>query len=186
MTIDVVDVMSRYHFVNQEADMNVQLHEAVRHGSEKARIWKICDELYAKRGAPPSGREVAKIYLAQGGDNEGTARTQCSRWKKELARRLPVAPPDGETGNPEDYVPLTVSADGAVTLPASMRVAMMLDDDGRVTARVVDGELRLISPRAALRQVQRLIAERDAGTGSAVDELIAERRAEAQRESRSH
>ena len=49
-------------------------------------------------------------------------------------------------------------------------------------ARVVDGELRVLTPKAALRSLQRMVREASPGGVSMVDELIAERRAEARRE----
>lgn len=53
----------------------------------------------------------------------------------------------------------------------------MLDRDGRVTASVVDGELRVISPLAAVRQVQRMAQNYKKPGESVVDEFLAERRA---------
>ena len=53
---------------------------------------------------------------------------------------------------------------------------------GTVTARVDDGELRLMTPQAALRRARALVQGFDTGEGSPVDELIRERRAEASRE----
>jgi bifunctional DNA-binding transcriptional regulator/antitoxin component of YhaV-PrlF toxin-antitoxin module len=79
-------------------------------------------------------------------------------------------------------VHLTVAADGRLLIPAEMRRAMHLDASGRVTARVVDGELHLITPRTALRRL-RAIARRLAPDGDAVvDEFIAEKRREAELE----
>ena len=60
------------------------LHRSVRSGSEKARIWQLCDELLERTGRVPSGREVVDLYVAEGG-NEGTGFTQYSHWKKALA-----------------------------------------------------------------------------------------------------
>jgi hypothetical protein len=152
-----------------------------RSGSEKARIWAICDRLYAERGALPSGREVVDIYKAEGG-KEGTGFTQYSHWKK--ARISARAAEDRDAGEPGDvdFAQLSVRPDGALVLPPEMRAAMLLGPEGRVSARVEDGELRVIAPMAMIRKVQRLVAERDQGSGSVVDELIAERRAEARRE----
>lgn len=79
-------------------------------------------------------------------------------------------------------VALQIGADGRVLIPAELRRQMKIDASGRLTARMVDGELRLISPMAALDQFHRYIAEHDIGTGSVVDELIADRRVEAERE----
>ncbi len=75
-----------------------------------------------------------------------------------------------------------MGADGRVLIPVELRRQMKIDPGGKLTASVVDGELRLISPPVALEQLWRHVRENDQGTGSAVDELIAERRAEAARE----
>jgi bifunctional DNA-binding transcriptional regulator/antitoxin component of YhaV-PrlF toxin-antitoxin module len=77
---------------------------------------------------------------------------------------------------------LQVDTDGRVTIPAELRSQMLADKAGPLIAEIVDGELRLISPKAALRKTKRLMAEQDWGTDSAVDQLILERRAEALRE----
>ncbi|WP_162150314.1 hypothetical protein [Asticcacaulis sp. AC460] len=58
----------------------------------------------------------------------------------------------------------------------------MIGEDRRLTGELVDGELRLISPAMALKKLQDMIQAVDTGTGSIVDELIADRRAEAARE----
>ena len=77
---------------------------------------------------------------------------------------------------------LKIAVDGRIVIPAAARAAMELDEDGTVTATLhEDGELRIISYRAAIRRVQAFIKAHDKGTGSVVDELIAERRAAAER-----
>jgi hypothetical protein len=68
-----------------------------------------------------------------------------------------------------------------VIIPAAARAAMRLAGNGVVTARLENGELRLISPAVALARLQNLVRQH-AGGRSLVDELIAERRAEAERE----
>lgn len=159
------------------------LYEGVRPGSEKARIWQICDELYAERGIIPSGREVADIYKAEGG-NEGTGFTQYSHWKKALAEKN-AGTEQGETPNlpgSVDFRALSISPDGALLLPADIRRAMALDRDGRVTVQVRDGELTVISPLAAVKRLQRKAQELVPGSVFVSDELIAERRAEAAQE----
>jgi bifunctional DNA-binding transcriptional regulator/antitoxin component of YhaV-PrlF toxin-antitoxin module len=77
---------------------------------------------------------------------------------------------------------LTIGADGRVVIPAEMRRAMGIDRSGVVTARVVEGELRMLAPSVALERDRARIRAFDKGQGSPVDELIAERRAEAERE----
>lgn len=76
---------------------------------------------------------------------------------------------------------LQIGADGRVLIPLELRRQMKLDAGGRLTASIVDGELRLISPQAALEQLQRLFAPLRDGP-SLVDDLIAARRAEVARE----
>lgn len=172
--------------------MSEQLHQTVRAGSQKARIWEICDTLLRERGAVPSGREVVDRYVAEGG-NEGTGFTQFSHWKRALSASggdpeqvggladAPVAfEPQAEAQ--DGYFPLRVTADGSLFVPSALRDAMMLDPDGRVTAHVEDGELRIISPLAAIRRIQRIAQGHRKPGESVVDELIAERRAEAMRE----
>ena len=82
----------------------------------------------------------------------------------------------------DDPVPLQIGVDGRVLIPVDLRRQMKIDDSGRLTARIVDGELRLISPSIALEQFHRYIQSQGLTGGSIVDELIAERRAEAARE----
>lgn len=155
------------------------LHRTARIGSEKARIWQICDELLAHTGKVPAGRDVVAIYVAEGG-NEGTGFTQYSHWKKELMAQRQAA---GEEPLPDEpgtlpFRPMTVTSEGHLVLPDDVRRAMLLDADGRVTLSVVDGELRVISPLAAVRQLQRRAAGLVAPGTLVSDELVAERRAE--------
>lgn len=90
------------------------------------------------------------------------------------------AQPDGP-GNVESQK-LRIAEDGRVVIPADMRRAMLVDETGMITARVVDGELRVLTPEAALRSLQRMVREAVPEGVSLADELIAERRAEARRE----
>lgn len=96
------------------------------------------------------------------------------------AERARSVQPDGP-GNVESQN-LRIADDGRVVIPAEMRRAMLVDETGTITARVVDGELRALTPKAALRSLQRMVREASPGGVSMADELIAERRAEARRE----
>jgi len=151
------------------------LHETIRDGSEKRRIWTICDRLHAERGRIPSGREVVDIYVAEGG-NKGTGFTQFSHWKKALEEVRPDAPHTVEPGF-ADPIALAIDGQGRLTVPPGMQAAMLLGTDGKITARVEDGELRVIAPRVAIRRAQE-IARKYAKPGeNVVDEFLAERRA---------
>ncbi|WEX07692.1 AbrB/MazE/SpoVT family DNA-binding domain-containing protein [Chelativorans sp. AA-79] len=79
---------------------------------------------------------------------------------------------------------LKIDSAGRIVIPAEMRAAMMVEPGDTVTAEVVEGEFRIVSPAVALKRVQAFAKEfRAKNPGvSVVDELIAERREEARRE----
>ena len=77
---------------------------------------------------------------------------------------------------------IRILADGRMVIPAKMRSAMLIDEGGYLTARVVEGELRVLTPKAAVFRLQRRLREQVPEGVSVVDELIAERRTEARRE----
>ena len=154
-------------------------------GSATARVWEIADEVVRKTGAIPTGRQVVDIYVAEG-FHESTGFTQFSHWKKAHRDHFKRGAADGATTQTDPSsttsMQLTVGVDGRVVIPSEMRTAMRIGADGRITARVVDGELRVIAPAVAIRRVQALVRATIPGGASLADELIAERRAEAHRE----
>ena len=58
-----------------------------------------------------------------------------------------------------------------------MRKAIALGDDGRVTARVEAGELRLVTPAVAVQQIQARMRNYKKPGESIVDQFLADRRA---------
>jgi len=141
------------------------------------RVWEIADELSARLGRQASRADVIERAIAEG-INERTASTQHSQWKRSYEHgqsrwgvsEAPAAPFQSF---------LTVGSDGRVLIPAELRRAMKLGPDGRVNVELVEGELRLFSPAIALEKLQRYVLGNDQGHGSAVDDLITQRRAEA-------
>lgn len=76
-----------------------------------------------------------------------------------------------------------IGAGGRVVIPAEFRNALGLHEGDEVLISCDGGEVRLSTITERVRRVQRFIAERiPPGGPSIVDELIAERRAEAARE----
>jgi len=71
---------------------------------------------------------------------------------------------------------------GRLVIPAPYRKALGLQTGDEVVLRLVDGELRVMSRRAAIKQVQDLIRSRGGEGRLLSEELLAERRAEAARE----
>lgn len=81
---------------------------------------------------------------------------------------------------------LTASPDGRVTIPAQLRRAAGIEPGQRLVAYVEDGRVVLEEWGHLLRRVQERVAAATGGhPGSAVDALIADRRAEATQEDAS-
>lgn len=89
---------------------------------------------------------------------------------------------DAESGlRSVPHARLKIDGAGRVVIPAEMRAAMLVKPGDTVTAEVVDGEFRIVSPDVALkrfRAVGREWRKRNPGV-DLVEELIADRRAEA-------
>jgi len=87
---------------------------------------------------------------------------------------------------PDDVLRIEVAADGTLRLPPGVLRGLEIPKGGVLSARLAEGHLTLAEPLVALRRVQarlRPLHDRLKAEGrSIVDELIAERRAEAARE----
>ncbi|MEN8196880.1 MAG: AbrB/MazE/SpoVT family DNA-binding domain-containing protein [Pseudomonadota bacterium] len=79
---------------------------------------------------------------------------------------------------------VSVGPGGRIVIPASFRRAMNIQPGDQLVVRFVDGELRAISPAEGVRRAQRLVAKYVPRDRNLADELIAERRQEAEREDR--
>jgi AbrB family looped-hinge helix DNA binding protein len=77
---------------------------------------------------------------------------------------------------------LTLAADGRMVVPANMRAALGLRGGGKLIARIVDGALVLEPIEVAVRRAQEMVRRFVQPGSGLVDELIAERRAAAERE----
>jgi bifunctional DNA-binding transcriptional regulator/antitoxin component of YhaV-PrlF toxin-antitoxin module len=78
---------------------------------------------------------------------------------------------------------LKIGPGGRVLIPANMRAALGAADGDTLLATLDDGELRLVSVATAVKRTQAMIRlQLKTVDGSAVDELIAERRAEQARD----
>jgi AbrB family looped-hinge helix DNA binding protein len=77
---------------------------------------------------------------------------------------------------------VTVGAKGRVVLPAPLRHELGMEEGTELVARI-DGEAIVLEPRhAAIGRLQALVRAAVPRDASLVDELLAERRAEAARE----
>jgi AbrB family looped-hinge helix DNA binding protein len=79
---------------------------------------------------------------------------------------------------------LTLGPGGRVVIPAALREAMEVEEGDAILAWVEEGELHLLNPRVGARQAQAMLKGLVPEGVSLADELIAERRHEAEAESR--
>jgi len=76
-----------------------------------------------------------------------------------------------------------MTEDGRITIPLDIRAAVGLGRGGTVILDVVDGELRMRSAARALERARAISRDIIAGReGFSVDDFLAERRREAERE----
>lgn len=146
-------------------------------GTRTGRVWEIADEVTREKGRRAKRREVIERYVAERG-NRNTAGTQYQYWKKDYdaPRRgsVPALSEEQRTIGPRS---LKISRDGRILIPVDMREAIGLGDDARVTARVEAGELRLVCPALAVRQIQARMRKYKKPGESIVDRFLADRRA---------
>jgi bifunctional DNA-binding transcriptional regulator/antitoxin component of YhaV-PrlF toxin-antitoxin module len=71
---------------------------------------------------------------------------------------------------------------GRIVIPIAFRDAMEAKEGDTLMASVVDGELRLITPRMGVKFAQKLVRETIPGEDSLADALIEERKREVERE----
>ncbi len=71
---------------------------------------------------------------------------------------------------------------GRVVIPAAYRKALGLSPGDEIILRLGDGEVRLMSRMTAIKRAQELVRRYNPEGRNLVNELVAERRAEAARE----
>ena len=99
----------------------------------------------------------------------------------------PVKKKRGEESNeiadgPPERVWVQVGADGRMVVPAPYRRILDIEGGGHVLLSLEDGEVRMIGRDTAIARVQALVAKYVPEGVSLVDELLAERRREVERE----
>jgi len=75
-----------------------------------------------------------------------------------------------------------VDRHGRIVIPAEYRRALGLKEGDAVVLQLDEGSVRLLTRAEAIRRAQELVARHTDGKRSLVEELTAERRAEAARE----
>ena len=75
-----------------------------------------------------------------------------------------------------------VGKNGSIRLPEEYQLALGVREGDQVVLRMQDGEVVITTSDQAIRRLQQLVRERVPSGRSLADELIADRRAEAERE----
>jgi AbrB family looped-hinge helix DNA binding protein len=90
----------------------------------------------------------------------------------------------GSGGHGDKFAPakLRLGPDGRVLIPAAFRDALGLSEGDTLIALIDDGELNLLTRRAAVKRAQAIVRQFVPEGVSLVDELIEDRRREAERE----
>jgi AbrB family looped-hinge helix DNA binding protein len=83
-------------------------------------------------------------------------------------------------------IPIRVSSNGRMSIPAKQRKALGLENGGMVVATVQDGELRIRTVKTVLDELRARLAPVLKASGDTVDQFIADRRAEAAREEQEY
>jgi len=89
-------------------------------------------------------------------------REETTEWKAEIPERIN----------------LNLGPGGRVVIPAVYRKAMGVNEGDRLMAKVVEGELRLITPEMAIRRAQEWVRQTIPPDVSLVDDLLEMRRQE--------
>ena len=146
-----------------------------RPGTKTGRVWEIADELTRVKGRPAKRREVIERFTAENG-NANTANTQYQYWR--TWHELQPDPLTVSSTKPCDVEPQSfrVAPDGRFSIPLEMREAMQLGEDGSVTVRVEAGELHMVSPAVAVKQVQSRMRKFKKSGVSIVDQFLKDRR----------
>lgn len=151
------------------------VYQRPRPGTKTGRVWDIADEITREKDRPAKRREVIERFTAENG-NVNTANTQYQYWRDWYDRqpsRLTVS-----SAKPRDVEPQSfrVAPDGRFSIPIEMREAMQLGEDGRITVRVEAGELRVVSPAVAVKQVQTRMRRYKKPGVNIVDQFLKDRR----------
>ncbi len=88
------------------------------------------------------------------------------------------------TSSDQTHAKIRVGSNGSVIVPATLSEALGLKEGDVLLARVDDGEIHLLTPRAAVRRAQAIVRQFVPEGVSLVDELLEDRRREVEAEDR--
>ncbi|MDR7497023.1 MAG: AbrB/MazE/SpoVT family DNA-binding domain-containing protein [Armatimonadota bacterium] len=108
------------------------------------------------------------------------------RWYARAVRRALAQPSAYTAAQQREASPtpsrVVIGEGGRIVIPAPYRDALGVREGDELRVRLDGGELRLTTPRHALRRAQQALRRHVPADRSLADELVAERRLEAERE----
>jgi AbrB family looped-hinge helix DNA binding protein len=139
----------------------------------------------------PTTSAKIRALAARGVERADIARTLGIRYQhvrnvleRDKARAAALAEPPQPALHHDNMpsVKVRLGPDGRVVVPAAIRDALGLKEGDVLFARLEGGEIKLLTPRAAMMRAQAIVRQFIPDNVSLVDELIADRRREAARE----
>ena len=141
--------------------------------------------------APSRKKQIHECFKEQGKEaatdlgrslklKESTLRQWMSTWRNQRHNNDGGAPrTDAATSS---SLKTRLGPDGRIVLPAPFREALGLKESDVLFARLENGEIHLLTPKAAMRRAQAIVRRFVPEGVSLVDELIEDRRREVERE----
>ncbi len=150
---------------------------------EPQRMLKLTEGL-------PSKSEKMRVLAKAGYERTVIAEFLGTRYQfvrnvlvQDEARRAKKVAAETASGEPKlAPTKLRIGPDGRVVIPAAFREALGLSEGDTLVATIDDGELNLLTRRAAVRRAQTIVRQFVPEGVSLVDELIEDRRREVERE----
>lgn len=102
----------------------------------------------------------------------------------KMIKKAGTSGPPGSANDPDVSIKTRLGPDGRIVVPAAYRESLGLKDGDVLFARLENGEIVLLTPKAAMRRAQEIVRRFVPDDVSLVDELIADRRREVEREAR--
>lgn len=138
----------------------------------------------------PSKSEKMRALARAGYERKAIARFLGTRYQfvrnvlvQDEARHAKKAAEAAMSGDAElAPAKLRLGPDGRVVIPAAFREALGLSEGDTLVASIDNGELNLLTRRAAVRRAQAIVRQFVPEGVSLVDELIEDRRREVERE----
>ena len=160
--------------------MGGQIHEGPRKPFgfwRSPKVAKVLEEF--AEGKIERGEAYRRLEISHYGEAKAAETLDWYLRKYLRNRRNQISVSAENDAAPERVV---IGEGGRLVIPASYRQALALKEGEEVIIRLEEGELRILTPHRALQRAQMLVRRHVPATRSLADELIEERRQEAQGE----